>query len=135
MLRAGISVNLLLLLALAHICFPRARRYSRKFFEMSGYDPSNNTYVQTWDDAYYVFFWVVLITGARAATMDFVLKPFAEWGGIRTKKVRTRFAEQGWMFVYYSGFWSLGMVNTHHRPPLFGKLDEPILRSNYPHKC
>ncbi len=78
---------------------------------MSGYDPSDNTYIQTWDDAYYVFFWVVVFTGARAATMDFVLKPFAEWGGIQTKKGRTRFAEQGWLFVYYSGFWTLGMVS------------------------
>jgi len=35
---------------------------------MSGYNPSDNTYIQTWDDAYYVFFWVVVFTGARAAT-------------------------------------------------------------------
>lgn len=46
--------------------------------------------------------------------MEFVLKPFAQWGGIQTKKGRTRFAEQGWMFVYYSGFWALGMVSTNH---------------------
>jgi len=78
---------------------------------MSGYDASNNTYIQTWDDACYVFFWIVVFTGARAATMDFILKPFAKWGGIQTKKGRTRFAEQGWLFVYYSGFWALGMVS------------------------
>lgn len=109
----GISVNLLLLLALAHICIPRARSRTRKFFEMSGYNPSDNTFVQSWDDAYYVFFWIVVFTGVRAATMDFVLKPFAAWGGIQTKKGRTRFAEQGWLFVYYSGFWALGMVSTY----------------------
>lgn len=77
---------------------------------MSGYIPADNTYVQTWDDGYYVFFWIVVFTGARVAIMDFLLQPFAKWGGIRTSKGRTRFAEQGVVFLYYSASWTMGMV-------------------------
>ncbi|KAF1988860.1 longevity-assurance protein-like protein [Aulographum hederae CBS 113979] len=105
----GLSVNLLLLLALTHIFFPRARRRTRKFFEMSYYDPSTGLYTQGVDDFYVVALWVVIFTGLRCAIMDYVLKPFAEWGGLKSKKTLVRFAEQGWLIVYCSFFWSLGM--------------------------
>ena len=107
----GVAVNLLMLLALVHICFPRARSRTRKFFEMSGYRPADNAYVQTWDDGYYIFFWTVIFTGFRVVTMDFLLRPLIVLAGIRSPKAQTRFAEQGWLFLYYSASWAMGMVS------------------------
>lgn len=108
------SVNLLLLLALVHLFFPRARRRTRKFFDMSYRDPDSGMYARGWDDMYLVFFYVVVFTGLRAAVMDYVLMPFAKMGGIRSQKLRTRFAEQSWLVIYCVVIWSLGMVRVRH---------------------
>ena len=78
---------------------------------MQYYHPESNKYTEGPNDAYLVLFWIVLFTGMRSATMDYVLIPLARLGGIANKKGRTRFAEQGWLFLYYSGFWTLGMVS------------------------
>jgi acyl-CoA-dependent ceramide synthase len=51
-----------------------------------------------------------VFTGLRAAVMDYALTPFAKMRGIKTQKDTTRFAEQAWLLVYYSVFWTLGMV-------------------------
>jgi very-long-chain ceramide synthase len=96
---------------MTHISFPRARQRTRKFFEMSYYDSETQQYGRGWDDMYFVFFWIVLLTGMRAAIMDYVLKPFAKWGGVESKKAVVRFTEQGWVFIYYVLSWSLGMVS------------------------
>ncbi|KAK4989328.1 Sphingosine N-acyltransferase lag1 [Elasticomyces elasticus] len=106
---SGLSINLLLLLVLTHICFPRARRRTSKFFELSYFDSASGTYTQGWDDLDLVAFWIVVFTGLRAAAMDCLLIPFARWGGIQKKKATIRFAEQAWLFLYYAVFWSLGM--------------------------
>jgi acyl-CoA-dependent ceramide synthase len=58
-----------------------------------------------------VFYWVVIFTGLRAAAIDYVLIPLAKMGGARTTRTQTRFAEQAWLLVYYSVFWTLGMVS------------------------
>jgi acyl-CoA-dependent ceramide synthase len=110
--RAGLSINLLLLLALTHAFLPRAREHTRKFFKMSYYDASTQTYTQGWDDAYFVLFWIIVVTGVRVAVMDYLLMPLARLGGVESKKTEIRFAEQGWLVVYYSLFWTLGMVCT-----------------------
>jgi acyl-CoA-dependent ceramide synthase len=99
---------------MTHISFPRARQRTRKFFEMSYYDAETQQYGRGWDDTYFVFFWLVLLTGMRAAIMDYVLKPFAKWGGVESKKAIVRFTEQGWVFLYYLLSWSLGMVSFTH---------------------
>ncbi|KAF2843724.1 longevity assurance proteins LAG1/LAC1 [Patellaria atrata CBS 101060] len=105
----GLSVNLLLLLVLTHICFPRARRRTRKFLSLSYYDPETGLYTQGLDDIPFVVFWIIVFTGLRVVVMDYVLIPFARWGGIRKEKAMVRLAEQGWLLVYYSVFWTLGM--------------------------
>ncbi|KAL9085178.1 MAG: hypothetical protein Q9165_007709 [Trypethelium subeluteriae] len=105
----GISVNLLLLLCLTHVSFPRARRHTRKFFELSYYDSTKGLYTQGWDDLYMVAFWLVIFTGLRVAVMDYVLSPFAQLWGIQKKKTRVRFAEQAWLLCYDTPSWSLGM--------------------------
>lgn len=107
----GLSVNLLLLLTLTHICFPKARRHTHKFVELSYYNPESGRYTSGWDDVWIVTFWFVLLTGLRAAVMDFVLKPMARWGGISNPKDVVRFAEQGWLLFYVPASWSIGMVS------------------------
>ncbi|KAF2104568.1 longevity assurance proteins LAG1/LAC1, partial [Rhizodiscina lignyota] len=112
----GISVNLLLLLILTHGLFPRARPLTRKFYELSYHDASTGKYTQGWDDLCFVVFWVVVLTGLRAALMDYILKPAARAGGIRKSRVRLRFAEQAWIGIYPTGSWSLGMYIMYHSP-------------------
>lgn len=111
---AGISVNLLSLLFLTHIFFPRARDRTTKFFTMSYYNPETNMYGCGTDDLPYVVFWTVAFTGLRVAVMDYMLDPLARLGGIRTKKGLDRFKEQAWLIVYYIISWSLGMVRESH---------------------
>ncbi|KAF2424460.1 LAG1-domain-containing protein [Tothia fuscella] len=110
----GLSINLLLLLLLTHLCFPRARQQTRKFFRLSYYDAREQHYLQGWDDGYFVLLWVVVFTGVRVVVMDYLLTPFACWAGIKSEKMKTRFAEQGWQFLYYVVFWSLGAYIMYH---------------------
>lgn len=109
----GISLNLLTLLGLVHLIFPRARRRTRKFFEMQYYDPATGMYSRGFDDIYLVLLWVALFTGMRVAVMDFVFQPLARFAGIATTRARLRFAEQGWYLLFYVVFWSMGMVSRH----------------------
>lgn len=95
---------------MTHLCFPRARRHTRKFFELSYQNPESGKYTAGWDDIWMVSYWIVIFTGLRAAVMDYILTPIAQRGGIESKKDITRFSEQGWLLVYYIFFWSIGMV-------------------------
>jgi acyl-CoA-dependent ceramide synthase len=61
------------------------------------------------DDLPFVLLWVVMFTGIRAAIMDYILHPLARAGGIKSQKGAARFAEQAWLLIYCSCFWSLGM--------------------------
>lgn len=101
-----------MLLTLTHMCFPRARRHTRKFFELSYYNTESGEYCAGWNDAWMVSFWIVVFTGLRAAVMDYILMPFAKEGGVRTERDQTRFAEQAWLLIYYVFFWPLGMVSS-----------------------
>lgn len=56
-----------------------------------------------------VVFWIVALTGLRAAVMDYILVPVAELVKIE-RKDRIRFTEQAWVVIYGSVFFSLGMV-------------------------
>lgn len=58
-----------------------------------------------------VAYWIVLFTALRASVMDYILTPFAAWGGVQKKKDLVRFAEQAWLLVYYFFFFPLGMVS------------------------
>src|SRR4051812_9055143 len=99
-----------MLLALTHMCFPRARRHTRKFFDLSYYNPDSGEYCSGWNDAWMVTYWIVLFTGLRAATVDYALIPLAKNGGVKTGRDQVRFAEQAWLLIYYAVFWTLGMV-------------------------
>lgn len=107
----GLSINLLMLLALTHLCFPRARRHTFKFFYLSYYNPETGQYYSGWNDAFVVFFCITVFTGLRAAVMNYVLLPLAKKGGVKTARDQTRFCEQAWLLVYLSFTWTLGMVS------------------------
>ncbi|KAK4244211.1 TLC domain-containing protein [Corynascus novoguineensis] len=104
----GFSFNMLALLFLAH-GMPRARDYTAKYFNLSYYNPSTGNYGLGWADGHVVLFCIVLLTGLRAATMEYILAPFAKAQGISKRKDITRFSEQAWMSIYYAVFWPLGL--------------------------
>jgi len=103
-------VNLLLLIFLTHIFFPRARRRTSRFFHLSYYDSDNGLYGCGIDDLYFLAFWIVLFTGLRVLVMEYILDPIARFNGIKTRKGLVRFKEQAWLAMYCTGSWSLGMV-------------------------
>ncbi|CAJ0904633.1 7445_t:CDS:2, partial [Entrophospora sp. SA101] len=82
---------------------------AEKTFILQHQIPKTCLYEKGIDDIYFVAFWVLLFTLLRALVMKFILIPISIRGGI-TKKKRIRFAEQGWSFLYYITFWTLGMV-------------------------
>ena len=57
-----------------------------------------------------VIYSIVVLTGLRAGTMDYILLPLAQVAGVRKKKDQVRFAEQGWVLIYDTTMWILGMV-------------------------
>jgi acyl-CoA-dependent ceramide synthase len=113
LMAAGISINILSLLFLTHIIFPKARSRTAKFFRMSYYNRETQMYGCGTDDLPYVVFWSVVFTGLRVVIMEYLLDPLARLGGLKTKKGLDRFKEQAWLIVYYTGSWSLGMVRTY----------------------
>ena len=108
----GLSVNLSALLFLTHASLPRARPYTRRFFTLSyASDTTPGNYGNGFDDAYLIAYCLVVLTGLRAGVMEYVLAPFAKWHGLSRKKHITRFAEQGWLSIYASLSWGLGLVS------------------------
>ncbi|KAF2807258.1 longevity assurance proteins LAG1/LAC1 [Mytilinidion resinicola] len=105
----GLSVNLLLLLFLSHLMFPRIRWRTQKFFHLSYYNEESGMYTSGIDDLSYVAFWIVVFTGLRASVMDYILHPLASLGGINRPRDVVRFVEQAWLIVYYSVIWPMGM--------------------------
>jgi very-long-chain ceramide synthase len=63
-----------------------------------------------WDIAY-IFFWVLVLTFVREFTMQYLLKPFGLYAGIKKNKKLTRFMEQGYIFIYCSISTSVGAVS------------------------
>lgn len=101
--------TLAMLLAL-HNLYPSLRPYTAPFFQLSYYDESTNSYVQGWDDVYFVFSAAVALTGIRAIAIEWVMQPIARASGLKRKNA-TRIAEQGWMAMYYGFIWMVGLVS------------------------
>ncbi|KAG5918387.1 hypothetical protein E4U42_006871 [Claviceps africana] len=85
------------------------RRYTSKLLTLSYYNNDTGKYAIGYDDFYLMALCVVVLTGLRASVMHYVLAPCASRWGVSSKKDATRFAEQGWMVIYYNICWSLGM--------------------------
>lgn len=107
----GLSFNLIALLFLAHAFLPKARAVTHKFFHLCYYNSDSDQYGVGFDDVYVIAFFIVLFTGLRAWTMEYLLAPLAKSQGISKRKDLTRFSEQAWLLVYYCFFWPLGVVS------------------------
>jgi acyl-CoA-dependent ceramide synthase len=88
---------------------PKARPHTTNYFNLAYYNPESGRYGIGKVDCYFIFFCIILFTGLRAATMEYLLAPFAKSQGISKRKDMTRFSEQGWLLIYYSVFWTLGL--------------------------
>lgn len=97
------------MLLACHNLYPSLRPYTTPFFQLSYYQPSQGVYVQGWDDIYFVISSAIAFTAIRAITIDWVLQPLARKTGLK-RKASVRFAEQGWLWLYYGFFWTFGMV-------------------------
>jgi len=108
----GIAFNLFALLFLAHVCFPRSRVYTSKFFSFAYANSSTEKYGLGKEDGFLIFSYITLFTGLRASTMEYILAPFAKSKGIVERKAITRFSEQAWLLTYYVFFWPIGYVSS-----------------------
>jgi acyl-CoA-dependent ceramide synthase len=106
---AGISMTTLAMLLALHNLYPSLRPYTQPFFQLSYYDAASNSYVQGWEDVYFVFSAAVALTGIRAIVIEWMIQPMARSAGLKRKQA-VRVAEQSWNAMYYSFIWGVGMV-------------------------
>jgi hypothetical protein len=104
--------TLAMLLAL-HNLYPSLRPYTQPFFQLSYYNESSNSYVQGWNDVYFVISAAIALTGIRAIAIEWFLQPLARACGLKRKQ-SLRLAEQGWQAMYYSFIWGVGLVRLAH---------------------
>lgn len=62
-------------------------------------------------DLYFLAFYVVVFSFIRQSVTEYVLRPFAKSQGIKGESKLLRFMEQGYAFLYFSVFGSLGLVS------------------------
>ncbi|KAF2224337.1 TLC domain-containing protein [Elsinoe ampelina] len=125
----GLSVNCLAFLALTHFLFPSLRATTTPFFTLAHQDAETGLYLPGVEDLKYISLWIVIFTGLRAGTMDYVLMPWAKSLGLKKKKTMVRFAEQAWMLIYYMVFWTIGMY-LYTTSDYFANL--PAMWTNFP---
>ena len=102
-----------------HFLYPTTRHHTSKFFRISYYNPSTGNFALGWDDIFFVFYWIIVFTGARCAIMDYILSPLAVLLGITKKKAKVRFAEQAWIVLYSGLFCSVGFYIYSHSDYFF----------------
>lgn len=123
----GLSINLILFLGLSYVLFPSLRPQLEGSFRMSyarAATTSTTTalYGQGTKDLQLVLSFIILFTGLRAFLLEHVLTPLAAFMGITNTKARVRFAEQGFLLVYYCFYWAWGVyLFVHGTPPLSPK--------------
>lgn len=108
----GLSVNLMLFVALSYLFFPSLRARMSAFFWLS-YAPSPERgayYGQGSRDVYLLGSFIVFFTALRAFSLDYLLLPLAGWCGIAKRKGKVRFAEQSYMMIYYAIYWTWGLL-------------------------
>lgn len=88
----GVSLNLILLVALTYLLFPSLRERVGAFFTLQYATGKTGEFSLGPRDMYLVVGYVVLFTGVRAACMDYALLPLAGVLGIKQKKAKVRYA-------------------------------------------
>ncbi|KAJ1916958.1 Sphingosine N-acyltransferase lag1 [Mycoemilia scoparia] len=75
-----------------------------------------NKYVRGTDDVYFIGYWIVKLIFLRNIFLDYVFPIFASWGNIRSSRKSLRFCEVGWMCLYYTVMWTIGMKVMYDSP-------------------
>ncbi|EFW19904.1 sphingosine N-acyltransferase lag1 [Coccidioides posadasii str. Silveira] len=109
----GISLTILTMIFAVHNLYPSLRPYTSPFLTLPHYRSTKGIYVQGWDDLYFIIGSMVAFTAIRAIAIDWILMPIAQQLGLKLK-ASLRFAEQGWLLVYYIVFWSYGLYIWMH---------------------
>ncbi|QKX56355.1 uncharacterized protein TRUGW13939_03456 [Talaromyces rugulosus] len=104
----GISLTILSTLLAAHHLYPSVQPFTTPFFQMSYYQPETGLYTQGRDDIYFVISAVIAFTAVRAIFIEWILRPLAKATGLK-KKASLRFAEQAWLVIYDTTYWSYGV--------------------------
>ncbi|ODH14274.1 hypothetical protein ACO22_06618 [Paracoccidioides brasiliensis] len=104
----GICVTILTMIFALHNLYPSLKPYTSPFLQLPHYQPEKGTYVQGWDDIYFSSSAILAFTAIRAIAIEWLFQPIAQRSGLKQKASR-RLAEQGWVLVYYLGFWTYGM--------------------------
>ncbi|KAI1941593.1 hypothetical protein LOZ57_005578 [Ophidiomyces ophidiicola] len=104
----GISLTVLTMIFAVHNLYPSLKPYTAPLLSLPHYLPAKGTYVQGMDDVYFILSSMIAFTAVRAIAIDWVLRPIALQLGLKSKN-SLRFAEQGWLLVYYVVFWSYGL--------------------------
>lgn len=94
-----------------------------KFIHLSYLNPSTGDYYKGWDDLYFVIFWVLVWLILRGLLMQIFWNPLGKSLGLKKPKKLQRFSEQGWILVYCSVFWCMGVK-------ILSGYTEPILSLN-----
>lgn len=106
---AGASLTILTMIFAVHNLYPSLRPYTSPFLELPHYQSDKGVYFQGWDDIYFIISAMLGFTAIRAIAIDWIFFPLARKLGLK-QKAAVRFAEQGWLLVYYLAFWTYGMV-------------------------
>ncbi|KAL1957148.1 hypothetical protein VTO42DRAFT_6291 [Malbranchea cinnamomea] len=104
----GIPVTILAMIFALHSLYPSLRPYTTPFLQLPHFQPERGAYVQGWDDIYFIISSILGFTAVRAFAIDWVFQPIARSRGLKRKNA-IRFAEQAWLLVYDSTFWTYGM--------------------------
>ncbi|KAI8595146.1 TLC domain-containing protein [Dissophora ornata] len=86
------------------------------FLFLQNKNPINGLYSKTWTDLNFIFFWIVAFTFLRAFVMTLILRPVAVRCGVKREHQRNRFQEEGWVCLYYSLSWAMGMYVLRNSP-------------------
>ena len=128
----GLSLNCILLVAMVYTFFPSLRDSVTPFCHLQ-YALASGLYDRGPRDLWIVCGLVIVFTGIRAATLEYLFAPLAETLGIKKRKARVRFAEQAYMLLYYAIFWTWGvLIFTADTPALdptssYGPLNQLLL--------
>lgn len=83
---------------------------AERFLVLQNKDPETGLYSKAWTDLYFIGFWVIVFTFLRAFVRSFFLKPIAVYAGVKKEHSQNRFQEEGWVCMYYTLSWCMGMV-------------------------
>lgn len=103
----GLSINAMLVVTMSYFLFPELQDKAGGFFILSYL--RDGEYGIGPRDLMLVLGFIVFFTAVRAAALDFLLMPLAGRLGVAKIRTRVRFAEQSYMIIYYTLYWSWGL--------------------------